>query len=195
MTCKRSPLFTSQQRSLSYSIALSAHAYRGAPSPRSNFVYAYPRRHYSTPVPPTEKNSTADGALPVAPRSKKPKVELHPAPVRPKSASGSSQPKIDVPTAESSKAASGSSAPAGSEGIITQTKEDLEAAAQHGILKPPPEDAGRIMKLFHQAKELFVCALHCLQRHLMNLRPEILRERAQTDLYEPQTRKRDAGAC
>lgn len=155
MTCKRSPLFTTQQRSLSYSIALSAHAYRGAPSPRSNFVYAYPRRHYSTPVPPTEKNTTTDGALPVAPRSKKPKVDLHPAPVRPKPASGPSQPKTDVPTAESSKAASGSSAPAGSEGIITQTKEDLEAAAQHGILKPPPEDAGRIMKLFHQAKELF----------------------------------------
>ncbi|KAG8934139.1 hypothetical protein FRC02_010516 [Tulasnella sp. 418] len=33
--------------------------------------------------------------------------------------------------------------------------EDMRKAAQHGILKPPPEDAGRIRKTFHQAKELF----------------------------------------
>jgi len=42
-----------------------------------------------------------------------------------------------------------------SEGIITAAQHDMQSAAQHGILAPPPPNAGKIGKLFHQAKELF----------------------------------------
>lgn len=41
--------------------------------------------------------------------------------------------------------------------------EDMRKAEQHGILKPPPEDAGRIMRLFHQGKELFKFYFHGLK--------------------------------
>ena len=41
-------------------------------------------------------------------------------------------------------------------GIVDITKKDMDEAAKHGILKPPPEGAGKIKRLFHQAKELFV---------------------------------------
>ncbi|KAL5485003.1 hypothetical protein ACEPAI_7645 [Sanghuangporus weigelae] len=40
-------------------------------------------------------------------------------------------------------------------GVVDITKKDIDEAARHGILKPPPEDAGTIGRLFHQAKELF----------------------------------------
>lgn len=40
-------------------------------------------------------------------------------------------------------------------GVIEITKADYEQAIQHGILAPPPASAGRIGKLYHQAKEIF----------------------------------------
>ena len=42
------------------------------------------------------------------------------------------------------------------ESLIEIAKKDVDDAAQHGILAPPPLDAGFARKLFHQAKELFV---------------------------------------
>lgn len=59
------------------------------------------------------------------------------------------------------------------EGIISSAKHDLEEAAQHGILAPPPPNAGTIHKLYHQAKELFVCLNHFYaefldERHVRN---------------------------
>lgn len=41
-------------------------------------------------------------------------------------------------------------------GIIEATKEDYDKAIEHGILAPPPANAGRVGKLYHQAKEIFV---------------------------------------
>ena len=42
------------------------------------------------------------------------------------------------------------------ENPIEIAKHDIEDAAAHGILKPPPPGAGMVRRLFHQAKELFV---------------------------------------
>lgn len=162
LTCKRPPaLFTPQSRPLSYSAALSYRPCRSEPRLRPSFASACcARRPYSTPVlpPPTEKTAAAvDDALPVAPRTKKQKVELHPAPVRPKTAAAPSAPKASKPAAATAASVSAHPTAGSSEGIVAQAKADVEDAAQHGILKPPPEDAGRLMKLWHQAKELFVC--------------------------------------
>jgi len=41
--------------------------------------------------------------------------------------------------------------------------EDMRKAEQHGILAPPPADAGRIRKLIHQGKELFKFYWHGLR--------------------------------
>ena len=43
-----------------------------------------------------------------------------------------------------------------SSNILNTAKHDIEDAMQHGILRPPPEGAGRVSKLWHQLKELFV---------------------------------------
>ena len=42
------------------------------------------------------------------------------------------------------------------ENLIEMTKYDVEDAAKHGILAPPPEGAGMVRKAIHQIKELFV---------------------------------------
>ena len=39
--------------------------------------------------------------------------------------------------------------------IIQQAIEDMRHAQRHGILDPPPEDAGRVGRLWHQGKQLF----------------------------------------
>jgi len=41
-------------------------------------------------------------------------------------------------------------------GIVETAKLDYGEAARHGILAPPPADASKIGKLWHQAKEYFV---------------------------------------
>ena len=43
-------------------------------------------------------------------------------------------------------------------GIVESAKIDYGEASRHGILAPPPADASRIGKLWHQAKEYFVCS-------------------------------------
>ncbi|GJE96721.1 LETM1 domain-containing protein [Phanerochaete sordida] len=179
MTSKRaSALYNAPRRPLSYSVVLSSPTHSTALRLRPGFASPYSHRCYSTPVPPTEKSTGPDGALPVAPRSKKPKVELHPAPVRPKAAPGPSAPKAEKAPEGAAPAASSSSAPA--EGLITQTKHDVEAAAQHGILAPPPADAGRIAKLWHQAKELFKFYVRGLKLINTNRkRANAMRERVQ----------------
>ncbi|KAI0344833.1 hypothetical protein BDW22DRAFT_1355001 [Trametopsis cervina] len=120
----------------------------------------YRVRYYSTPLPPTDKRDAtatplADLTIP-GQQQRARKVELHPAPVKsnppssttstkraPPSATLAKQP--DTPLADSAK----------QESIISTAKHDVEEAAQHGILAPPPPDAGRFRKLLHQAKELF----------------------------------------
>ena len=46
-----------------------------------------------------------------------------------------------------------------SESVLVKAKADIEDAVKHGVLTPPPPDAGRIRRLYHQAKELFVRSL------------------------------------
>lgn len=134
---------------------------------------------------------TAEAVPPVGPRSKKPKVELRPAPVRPKSVAPTSPAQKSSTNTAATEAptragpSSGSASAHGEEGVIDAAKHDVEDAAQHGILKPPPENANKIMKLFHQAKELFVCSTYKPHLPLMNLRLEILRKRPQADQYQP----------
>lgn len=41
-------------------------------------------------------------------------------------------------------------------GIVESAKIDYGEAARHGILAPPPADASKIGRLWHQAKEYFV---------------------------------------
>lgn len=155
-------LFTSTSRAHSYA-ALSRSGYRHRQLSRPQVVsISWDVRCYSTPTtPPTEKAATSPEGIPLATLPKKAKVDLRPAPVKVTSTPSTTPPNPPAaPTAVSegsSKPTTQSSAasPSSSEGIIDAAKHDVEAAAQHGILKPPPENAGRFMKLFHQAKELF----------------------------------------
>ncbi|EKM54042.1 uncharacterized protein PHACADRAFT_196477 [Phanerochaete carnosa HHB-10118-sp] len=198
LTYKRPPatLFTPQPRPLSY-----AAAQRYRPSCRSEPRLLRPgfasacggggaRRPYSTPVPPppptekTDATAVDGGTLPGAPRTKKQKVDLHPAPVRPKTAAGPSAPKASSKPAVTAAAATattgsvGAHPAAGSTGVVAQAKADVEDAAQHGILKPPPEDAGRLMRLWHQAKELFKFYVRGLKLiHTNRKRANAMRER------------------
>jgi LETM1 and EF-hand domain-containing protein 1, mitochondrial len=43
-------------------------------------------------------------------------------------------------------------------GIVETAKIDYSEASKHGILAPPPADASKIGRLWHQAKEYFVCS-------------------------------------
>lgn len=173
-------------RQLSCAAVLPHRALRRGPQYTLGFRYTHPDRFYSTIPPPTEKTSGTSGTEPpIAPRSKKPKVDLHPAPLRPSPtpAPGSSVPKASAKSAAAhdptTTASANSHTNQPDEGIITTAKHDIEEAAQHGILKPPPENANRLMKLFHQAKELFVCFIYELRVPLMNLSAEILCQRDQ----------------
>lgn len=192
LTRKRSsPLFAAQTRPLSYSIYLNPRVQHYGPQSRPDFRYAHSERQYSTSIPPSEKTEVTPEAVPlVGPRSKKQKVELRPAPLRPKSAAPTlptPKPSTNAAVSRAPTAAgpSSSSASAQSEGVIEVAKHDVEDAAQHGILKPPPENANKIMKLFHQAKELFVRPTYQPHIPLMNLRLEILRKRPEADQYQP----------
>lgn len=79
-------------------------------------------------------------------------------------------------------------------GVIEITKADYEQAIQHGILAPPPASAGRIGKLYHQAKEIFVSrfsflyiiplALYPNTMHVFSYPLEILLEWHQTREHE-----------
>ena len=86
---------------------------------------------------------------PNAPR--KPKVALHPAPIRPAPTKPPPAPPATKDVEVKEKAAA-----EGEEGIVAMTRRDLQLAQEHGVLLPPPVDAGRIGKLWHQVKELFV---------------------------------------
>lgn len=122
-------------------------------------------RMYSTSPPPTDKrtgDTPSDPILPVQQRSRK--VDLRPGPVKPQAklpADAAAHLRqtanaTHTPADSSAEASFNSSPTPSTEGIISTAKHDIETAAQHGILAPPPPNAGRIGKLFHQAKELFV---------------------------------------
>ncbi|KAI0093294.1 hypothetical protein BDY19DRAFT_419586 [Irpex rosettiformis] len=124
-------------------------------------------RLYSTSPPPVDKttttSTTSDSSLPLQ-QQKSRRIELRPGPVKPHITG------VAVPTrtatsktnkALAERATKDSTVPAASgsatseDGVISSAKHDLEEAAQHGILVPPPPNAGVVARLFHQAKELF----------------------------------------
>ena len=104
--------------------------------------------------------------------NKKPKIELRPGPAKPSNASSVSSKTVaaQLQATSTSKPSSPKKPPplaatAPKEevlkefegaGMIEATKKDVDDAAKHGILAPPPPDAGMIGRLIHQAKELFV---------------------------------------
>ena len=135
-------------------------------------------------VKPTNASSTPP-VPPIPPVSKpKAKVELRPGPVKPITvdslpsiSSQAAQSKLvssqsttvqqpNVDTRPKQKKPATSTQPEEKEASITEpvkaesladvAKRDIEEAAQHGILAPPPPDAGWARRLFHQVKELIV---------------------------------------
>ncbi|KAI0790685.1 hypothetical protein C8Q75DRAFT_851782 [Abortiporus biennis] len=111
-------------------------------------------RYISNLPPTTEKVERGSEPGVPLPSVKKPKLELRPAPV-----------KLQKPESSTTVAKQSPVPPAPTnaehhhtlteETLVEATKHDFEDASQHGILKPPPENASKFGKLFHQAKELF----------------------------------------
>jgi hypothetical protein len=146
-------------------------------------------RFYSTSLPPVHKPEPSvtpvDAGIPLHQRPRK--VEMRPGPVKaqPTSTTGSSSSsKSDssLTTQLGKTPAMSGSKP--SEGVILTAKHDVEEAGRHGLLAPPPPEAGRIGKLIHHAKELFVRLRGSLIESLMNPGPEILLERVEADLHK-----------
>ena len=127
----------------------------------------------SAPPPGTEKVSASSEPLPPPIRGqpiKKGKVELRPAPVKPKASEvfpKSASPHKDQALKASSAAPSLDAhitasttnewkPPVHREGVIESARHDFESASSHGILAPAPPGIGKIRTLIHQAKEFFV---------------------------------------
>lgn len=148
-------------------------------TPLSLFVRASPyARAYSSGGPhnpATEKAASGDNAPPPATAKPKPKIELRPGPIKSPQASGANgkqptvpplssakphptkpPPESNLPLADAEKELLKEEAQAG---LVETVKKDVRDAAAHGVLAPPPEDASWAGRLFHQAKELFVCTL------------------------------------
>lgn len=121
----------------------------------------------SEPLPPPIRGQSV----------KKGKVELRPAPVKPKpsdvfpkSSSSHNEQALKVEHASTATLTqdvhtaatkSDTKPSAHREGVIESAKHDFESASSHGILAPPPPGAGRIRTLVHQAKEFFVRSCFC----------------------------------
>ncbi|KAG9009986.1 hypothetical protein FRB94_011122 [Tulasnella sp. JGI-2019a] len=157
----------------------SLHLY----SPRhSRHFHAQLRLLSEIPPPITKPIATSSTSLPPTLPPPRKKVELNPSPrkVIPSNDLAPKRPKVVMPTMGSTspsqlvqkhEPSSKPAAPAPSEesntvhapSPIQMAIEDMRKAEQHGILKPPPEDAGRFKKLFHQGKELFKFYWHGLR--------------------------------
>jgi LETM1 and EF-hand domain-containing protein 1 len=89
---------------------------------------------------------------------RKQKVELRPAPVKTSPINQTTTSTVAAPSpADVEKDANGVGGPASEPGIVETAKIDYSEASRHGILAPPPADASKIGRLWHQAKEYFVC--------------------------------------
>ena len=151
-------------------IHLSTRSPEGRLLRLSGTVVLYPpgSRFVSTVPPPTTTSSTKDLPPPIANvAARKPKVDLHPAPVKPTKPSAE-PPSAPTPTTASAPQDQKSTATephhdahssSAASRVIETAKEDYNDAAQHGILAPPPEGASWAGRMYHQAKELFVCCL------------------------------------
>ena len=123
------------------------------------YPYFLPTRSLSTPSSTTSKSSKDEPSVhTIPPALHKTKVELRPGPIKPLTApSGSHAEKTKQgPTKIASSLQHTSPTAARTESVAETVKEDFKQAYIHGVLAPPPPDAGKIAKLWHQVKELFV---------------------------------------
>lgn len=129
-------------------------------------IYQHPcfphTRFLSTPSSTTSKSSKDEpSAHTIPPPPHKAKVELRPGPIKPPT---HVEKLKQTPTKNSSLQPT--SPTARSESIVETTREDFKQAYIHGVLARPPPDAGKIAKLWHQARQLFVCRVsRALRRH------------------------------
>ena len=139
---------------------------------------------------PSVSTSPSDPPPSVGGKGKaKAKVELRPGPAKPSGASSPTNSTTATATQGQQKSGTKTAAqspesiskphptkpppPASEKGVKAEEKEslieiakkDVDDAAQHGILAPPPPDAGFARKLFHQAKELFVSFSYAHAHH------------------------------
>lgn len=141
----------------------------------SRYAFSTSARLLTTPIS-TKSTSPAEPPTPTPPTLKppsKPKVELRPGPIKsgvsnkPSTSAPPTPPPPSAPSPTTSHSVEAGAQKLGEKaeksveerkepGLIEITKADYERAIQHGILAPPPADAGRIGKLYHQAKEIFV---------------------------------------
>ncbi|KAG8986501.1 Superkiller protein 3 [Tulasnella sp. 427] len=144
-------------------------AARLAPTSSTSHCY-YLRRGYSaspTPSTSTTPSTPKDNlASPNNASSPRKKIDLHPAPRRPTAAEVATAPLKPPPPAPSpsttqsgstlEKASATDASPETDQAsAIRLAIEDMQKATQHGILTPPPEDAGTVRRLLHQGIQLF----------------------------------------
>lgn len=125
---------------------------------RYDLISVHSCRFITTPATgPTQKATGSDlpQLQPVLPR--KQKIELRPGPVKATSVNQTTTSATAAPSlADVEKGAKASSDSVPQPGITESAKIDYSEASRHGILAPPPPDASKIGKLWHQAKEYFV---------------------------------------
>lgn len=125
---------------------------------------------------------------------RKQKIELRPGPVKtppPSQAITSSVTNFSpADTAEDTKSVD---SPIPGLGIVETAKVDYSEASRHGILAPPPPDASMIGRLWHQAKEYFVCCGEPVAQHPNTHRrfSEILFQGLETRYHPPKTSQPD----
>lgn len=125
---------------------------------RYELISAQSCRFLTTPVTdPTSKPTGPHLSHPHPAPQRKPKVELRPGPVKAASVNQTTATAIPASTsADVEKGVNAASDPLPQPGIVESAKIDYGEAARHGILAPPPADASKIGRLWHQAKEYFV---------------------------------------
>jgi LETM1 and EF-hand domain-containing protein 1 len=126
---------------------------------RSTYPHPYLlTRFLSTPSTTSTSSKDEPGAHAIPPALHKTKVELRPGPIKsPTAPSGSHVEKLKLTaTTNASLLQPTSPSAARTERLAETMKEDLKQAYIHGVLAHPPPDAGKVAKLWHQVKELFV---------------------------------------
>ena len=140
----------------STSSADTPHLYRRTATYERTFFL--PARSFSTPPTTTSKSKDASSPHTIAPSPAKAKVELRPGPIKsPITHPSSHSPKAKkLQTTNPPSQLQSTPSTATPSNTITTMKEDLKQAYIHGVLTRPPPNAGKIAKLWHQVKELFV---------------------------------------
>ena len=123
-------------------VPLLLHSYRSLTTP-------------STDEAPEATHTDLSHLKSISPR--KQKIELRPGPAKAPSPSQTTTSTVTTshPT-DTENDAKNRSGPFPRPGIVETAKIDYSEASRHGILAPPPADASKIGRLWHQAKEYFV---------------------------------------